>query len=536
MASSSFLYEEIPTFRDSDHNDRNHLRLLLSKESRYQVRSFLIGLYFVIFEALILFQKPFLLTYFAMTFHLVFGLLFLHHLLMHFYFLKINSAALSFGSYFFDIFILIIFMKYFPQLSSFLLVLQLLFLFLASFDLSFYYLSCLGLLASFGISILSLSTFQVAGTQNILSLILFNLTYLAVIFISGQLRTEITGLEKGLVSARRKWKSQSEFAKSLVEKMPLGLLVSQAQNGQILIQNNFIENDMRFSKTESESLLQQIESQRTGSDILFVRQGNLEKKMYSFERTSYFDEELQEKINIDLIKDVTEVRFLEEQLKQKEKLAAIGQLAAGIAHEIRNPLAGISGSIQLLSADKIEPDQQKLMKIILKEIDRLNNLITEFLDYAKPEKKPEQTVDLSLVLEDVVQNLKRHPDSGFEMNWDVTLSPQLVLGFSEKLKQCFLNIVLNALQAMKDRVGSKLEISLKNDASYVIVSIKDNGSGMSDETRKRIFEPFYTTKSKGTGLGLALTHKILESHQARVVVESEIGKGTEFIIKFPKIK
>lgn len=429
-----------------------------------------------------------------------------------------------------------VFMRFFPQLSSFLLVLQLLFLFLASFDLNFYYLCFLGLLASFGISILSLSSFQTASTQNILSLILFNLTYLAVVFIAGQLKSEVSGLEQGLVNVRRKWKSQSEFAKSMVEKMPLGLLVSQAKDRQILMENSFLKKEMHFSTAESEKLVSQIENQNINQDIQFLRERNLEKKLYSFDRTSYFDEDLQERINIDLIKDVTDLRSLEEQLKQKEKLAAIGQLAAGIAHEIRNPLAGISGSIQLLSADKVDPDQQKLMKIILKEIDRLNNLITEFLDYAKPEKKPDQSIDLSLILEEVIQNLKRHPDSGLDTQWIVNLSSQKILGFSEKLKQCFLNIILNALQAMKEKQNSIIQINLKNDEVYSVLEIKDNGSGMTEETKKRIFEPFYTTKSKGTGLGLALTHKILESHQASIVVNSEVGKGTEFIIKFPRLK
>lgn len=515
-------------------SERTHFRLLLYKDSRQRIRIVLLGLYFVVFQLLLLVQKPFLQPHFAMTFHFVFAALFLHHMLLQVIVKPDYSENISFSSYAFDIVVMIIFMRFFPQLSSFLLVLQLFFLFLASFDLSFFKLSSLGFLSSLCISLLSISTAGAVQTQNVLSLILFNLSYLAIIVIAGQLRTEISGLEQGLALVRKKWKSQAEFAKSMVEKMPLGLIVSQDSNQEILIENNFLLNHLNFSKIETENIIKEINQSSNQTDITIIRSPRLEKRTYSFDRTSYYDEELQEKINIDLLKDVTDMRLLQERLKQKEKLAAIGQLAAGIAHEIRNPLAGISGSIQLLSTDKIDPDQQKLMKIILKEIDRLNNLITEFLDYAKPEKKPDQVIDLSLVLEDVVQNLKRHPDSGLEATWDVQLTSQKILGFSEKLKQCFLNIILNSLQAMKSIAQPKLQIVLSDAQDYSQVLIKDNGNGMNEEIQKRIFEPFYTTKSKGTGLGLALTHKILESHSAIINVSSEINKGTEFTIRFPK--
>jgi two-component system sensor histidine kinase PilS (NtrC family) len=244
---------------------------------------------------------------------------------------------------------------------------------------------------------------------------------------------------------------------------------------------------------------------------------------------------MKDQVQVNLIKDVTDVVLLQEQMKQKEKMAAVGQLAAGIAHEIRNPLAGISGSIELLSQEKSDPDEQKLMKIILREIDRLNNLITEFLDYSKPDKVPDQPVDLSFILDEVAQNIRNHPELSKNLKLNMNISKAVVLGFSDKLKQGFLNIVMNAVQAMKDQSEPQLVIATEQNTHHVIVRIKDNGSGMTETVKNRIFEPFFTTKSKGTGLGMAITHKVFDSHQAKIEIDSQIGVGTEFKIIFNKI-
>jgi two-component system sensor histidine kinase PilS (NtrC family) len=118
----------------------------------------------------------------------------------------------------------------------------------------------------------------------------------------------------------------------------------------------------------------------------------------------------------------------------------------------------------------------------------------------------------------------------------VNLSEASILGFGEKLKQAFLNIIINSIQALKGKSSPAIEVSLAAEGGFAVLKVKDNGSGMSEETRKKMFEPFHTTKSKGTGLGLAITHKILEMHKAQIDVISEQGVGTEFIIKFPLVK
>jgi two-component system sensor histidine kinase PilS (NtrC family) len=210
----------------------------------------------------------------------------------------------------------------------------------------------------------------------------------------------------------------------------------------------------------------------------------------------------------------------------------VGQLAAGIAHEIRNPLAGISGSIELLSQNPLSEDDKKLTKIILKEIDRLNHLITEFLEYSKPESALDfAKVDLQKLIEDVLVPLRlRYPDVKFTIQAEGNAQ---ILGSSDKLKQAFLNIIINGIEAVEKASQKDLSVSIRPQGQDVVVTVSDSGVGMSPDLIPQIFEPFKTTKSKGTGLGLAITHKILELHRAKIFVRSKPGLGSEFEISFP---
>ncbi|MCB0355478.1 MAG: ATP-binding protein, partial [Bdellovibrionales bacterium] len=236
-----------------------------------------------------------------------------------------------------------------------------------------------------------------------------------------------------------------------------------------------------------------------------------------------------------LFQDLTQLKSLEIKLRQKEKLAAVGQLAAGIAHEIRNPLASISGSIQLLAAKEgvSEDEKKRLMAITVKEIDRLNGLISEFLEYVKPEAKKEDIVDINVILKEIMMSVSVNKTLNANVQQDIQLASQKVIqGNPDKLKQALLNIVINAYQAMSKLDMGKIKIRTWDKADSLVVTIQDQGEGITPENLNRIFEPFHTTKAKGTGLGLAVAHKIFESHGANVHVESEINKGTVFIIEF----
>jgi two-component system, NtrC family, sensor histidine kinase PilS len=260
---------------------------------------------------------------------------------------------------------------------------------------------------------------------------------------------------------------------------------------------------------------------------------NGEKRIFNISINELFDDLKSKQGLIIRFQDETHLRALEKRLRQSEKLAAIGQLATGIAHEIRNPLAGISGSIQLLQTNDVDFEQSnKLMNIVEKEISRLNNLITEFLDFAKPEAPMEDLVILSNLLEEIINFTKYDKQrSQVELHFEGDKSLK-VLGNKDKLKQALLNIIVNAYQAVENVDKPQLKISVRKNGNYALVSVQDNGIGMSEKLKERIFEPFHTTKHKGTGLGLAITHSIFESHGAHVQVESTENIGTEFIVSF----
>ncbi len=240
-----------------------------------------------------------------------------------------------------------------------------------------------------------------------------------------------------------------------------------------------------------------------------------------------------------LFDDRTEQKMMEAAFRQQEKLAAVGQLAAGIAHEIRNPLASISGSIQLMLAS---PNQQteenlKLMRIVDKEIDRLNRLIGDFLNYVRPETKSEERVNLNNLIREVLESVKFNPKLRQEVRQEVSLKAAAdVEGNRDKLKQAILNLVINAYQAMENTNRPVLDVKTVDQNDLVVMVIRDNGCGIKKENLERIFEPFHTTKPQGTGLGLAVTHKIFEAHGARVLVDSVEGEYTQFIVEFPAFR
>lgn len=237
-----------------------------------------------------------------------------------------------------------------------------------------------------------------------------------------------------------------------------------------------------------------------------------------------------------LFQDLTELKQMEKQVRQQDKLAAVGQLAAGIAHEIRNPLASISGSIQLLVAnpDTLKDEDLKLMRIVLREIDRLNALISEFLEFVRPDVQANESVMVGELIQEVLEMIRFNKGLPQDVEQKVNVSSKMpVLGHRDKLKQAFLNIVINSYQAMADSEQKSLNVQVYDESNSLKVVISDTGMGMDEKTVERMFEPFLTTKPKGTGLGLAITHKVLESHGATVWVESEQGKGTDFYIEFP---
>jgi len=232
--------------------------------------------------------------------------------------------------------------------------------------------------------------------------------------------------------------------------------------------------------------------------------------------------------------DLTELRRLEQQHLRSERLVTVGQLAAGIAHEIRNPLASISGSIELLKqTPQTSEEDRTLMTIVHREITRLNVLIGDLLDYANP--RPPQAVDfdLGILIEETLQ-VARGDQAFAEVDVSAEVAKPLALHADPaKLRQVLWNLLRNAADAAATG-GKHVTITARDDVSGVTVTVADDGAGIARKHIARIFDPFFTTKSKGTGLGLAMCHAIVSEHGGRIEVESDVGKGTKMVVRLPR--
>ncbi len=368
-------------------------------------------------------------------------------------------------------------------------------------------------------------------------LALNNIAFFSVAGLSGYLSEQLQFMGVELTKSGLTLQEIQELNKAIVGHMPSGL-VTYNQAG-IILQDNLsargIFGGMTLKDLNIFDFLPDLSKDVTNKKDLYWKSPQ-ETKILQVSVSSVFSPVVEGNLYIAQIEDLTRVKQLEYSVRQNEKMAAVGGLAAGIAHEIRNPLAGISGSVELLSQTTNNDDDRKLMKIILREIDRLNNLITEFLDYSSPEKPPTDPVDLVSITKEILNGLKFDQS----LRQDVTIKIEfpdkaVILGRHDKLKQALLNIVINAFQAMEKIPIAKFEVIFEYENKKWKMTLRDSGCGMSESTRGRMFEPFHTTKSKGTGLGLAVTHKILEGHGAQIFVESEQGVGTSFILIFPAV-
>jgi two-component system sensor histidine kinase PilS (NtrC family) len=236
--------------------------------------------------------------------------------------------------------------------------------------------------------------------------------------------------------------------------------------------------------------------------------------------------------------DLTELRRMELQVQRSERLAGIGRLAAGIAHEIRNPLASISGSVEILkSLPGADAEARQLVDIAVREVDRLNRLVTELLDYARPHTEERQRLDLSEAAAEIGKAFEQERRDRV----DVVVEAEGVVeidGASGQLRQVLWNLVRNAADAMPE--GGTIRIRAWHEeatlgSTEAVLCVSDSGVGIPREDLDRIFEPFYSTKTGGTGLGLATVARIVEDHRGTIDIVSEPGRGTTFTLRFPAV-
>jgi len=229
----------------------------------------------------------------------------------------------------------------------------------------------------------------------------------------------------------------------------------------------------------------------------------------------------------------------QEQLIQSEKMAALGQLSAGIAHEIRNPLTSIKIFIQSLEKEMdLDENQKEDFRIIMKEIDRINENITRFLNFARPEEPLFEKIHTGELVKDTVNLLAaKLKNSGIRLEISFLEEYPPVDGDPKQLAQVVLNLLLNAVEAMPQggtlTIHSAVKVNPDERKEFLQLIIKDTGHGISEKDQPYLFDPFFTTKSGGTGLGLSIVYSIIQKHNGRIEVESDLGKGSSFILSLP---
>jgi len=259
-----------------------------------------------------------------------------------------------------------------------------------------------------------------------------------------------------------------------------------------------------------------------------------------------------EMTGIIIFQDLTVLKAMEEQIRRDDRLRALGDLSASLAHEIRNPLASLSGSVQVLNKGSgVKGEKRHLMEIVLRECERLNSLITDFLLFARPatKEKPER-IDIAELIRETIKVFTNSPQAkGIDIEDRLTGS-LFVEGDRRQMSQVFWNLFLNAADAMKN--GGKLTVGSapkgpaglfskpdmekmgpRQEDRFVEIMVSDTGEGIEQTNLSKVFDPFFSTKTSGTGLGLAIVHRIIESHRGKIYISSVRGKGTTFKIIVP---
>ncbi|MFH1893028.1 MAG: ATP-binding protein [Candidatus Zixiibacteriota bacterium] len=244
-----------------------------------------------------------------------------------------------------------------------------------------------------------------------------------------------------------------------------------------------------------------------------------------------------------VFQDLTSAKETEERMRRADRLAAVGELAASIAHEIRNPLAAISGSVEVLQNElMLVGENDRLMNLILKESSRLNDILREFLDYARVKRPTFTKVEINHLILDVFDIVRHHTayHDGINLEYEPFSTTEYIAGDEDMFKQFMLDLLMNSVEAIGDSNGT-IAVEIENpdrggsakepaDFEWVRLSVADNGPGLPPSVKNRIFEPFFSTKKRGTGLGLPIVRRILENLGGRIEVDLSPGRGTKFTI------
>jgi two-component system sensor histidine kinase HydH len=280
-----------------------------------------------------------------------------------------------------------------------------------------------------------------------------------------------------------------------------------------------------------------LERKNINQEIILEEKG-LNKKILEV-NTSFLTGELGEITGVVAeIRDVTEIKNLNEEIARNKRLTALGKLSAGIAHEIRNPLSSIRGLAQFVYNSFSKTDERKEdLNTIIQEVDRLNKLVVQVLDYAKVKELNLTYFSINNLVSKMVELFKQEIKNK-QIRFYLKLSPDIseIQADEDQIRQILMNIIINAIQAISEKgeIKIKTEKCLIKGSSGLKLTIEDNGVGIPEKDLNQIFDPFFSTKEQGSGLGLSIVYKLVEGHQGEIKVESKEGEGTKFIIYLPQ--
>ncbi len=392
--------------------------------------------------------------------------------------------------------------------------------------------------------------------MQVLYLVFINiLSFYAVAFLSGYLAERLRKTRQELQEKSSDFNDLRALQDHILKSIGSGILTMDLE-GNITSWNPAAEKITGFNYPEIRERLQEV----FGNSIkgLFGHTDDLKERPFRFEGeivkkdgssatlgmvASLLKDEMNFVRGIILIfQDITKILQMEDQVRRQERLASVGSLAAGIAHEIRNPLASLSGSIQVLQGElDLKGDNRHLMEIVVRETDRLNTIITEFLEYARPKSASAEQLNLSSLLSETCILLKncREFNTGLKIQCDIDKNVS-IRGDGQRLRQVFWNLLINACQAMP--TGGEIAIRVRphsrvdDQSIWCDIVISDSGQGIDHGNLNKIFDPFFTTKADGTGLGLAIAYRIIEDHGGSISVISQEGRGTTFTIHLPMVE
>ncbi|SDY62434.1 sensor histidine kinase [Tindallia californiensis] len=373
----------------------------------------------------------------------------------------------------------------------------------------------------------------------------------------GQLAEAFNEMMERLRLSTTKLLDMTRFNEDILRSITTGIITTDA-DGKVLSANPAAKEILNtFPKDPEDDLINVKEIRHQINTTLSrgkclnrlhtLEKEGLAEKRYLDSMTSQLKNEKEEVIGVICsFRDITERKRIENNMELLDRLSSIGQLAAGMAHEIRNPLAGMKTSLQVLQRRSQSTENEtshRLFQSTLYEIDRIDSLITELLNFARPRKPTYEIVDVSKVLYRTLElQRKSIEEKKVHVEMNLTDSMLCILADSHQLEQIFLNLMINAINAMK-REGT-LTINIFSDQkkkgigadnpSQVVIEFKDNGKGMKADEIEKIFLPFYTTDPQGTGLGLSVVHELVKENNGKIEVNSKEGEGSCFRILFPE--